>query len=302
MEELIDMNLRQKIFGFSAWAVVMLSLPCNSFALEDKAAAKIGDEKIMQSDIMRIVSYQDPDKQRLMEQNPQFKVSLLTRIVIGRVISAIAREKGFDKKTFIKDQLEILVNEFLTAEYIKREVIEKIEVTEEDMKLYYKTREAEFKIPETARASQILIRVDKSSTTEEKAKAREKIADVLKRIKAGEEFSKLASEISEDTDTKTRGGDMGLIQKGRVTPELDRVIFSLRAGEVSDMVETKLGFHLIKVDERNEPLLEPFEKVRDKVREKVLAEFKKSRKEEFVQKAMKDAGAEIYPEVFLEKK
>jgi len=183
-----------------------------------------------------------------------------------------------------------------------REVIEKIEVTEEDMKLYYKTREAEFKIPETARASQILIRVDKSSTTEEKAKAREKIADVLKRIKAGEEFSKLASEISEDTDTKTRGGDMGLIQKGRVTPELDRVIFSLRAGEVSDMVETKLGFHLIKVDERNEPLLEPFEKVRDKVREKVLAEFKKSRKEEFVQKAMKDAGAEIYPEVFLEKK
>jgi parvulin-like peptidyl-prolyl isomerase len=95
---------------------------------------------------------------------------------------------------------------------------------------------------------------------------------------------------------------MGLIQKGRVTPEFDRVIFSLRAGEVSDIVETKLGFHLIKVDERNEPLLEPFEKVRDKMKEKVLAEFKKSRKEEFVQKAMKDAGAEIYPEVFLEKK
>jgi peptidyl-prolyl cis-trans isomerase C len=195
MEELIDMNLRQTIFGFSAWVVVMLSLPCNSFALEDKVAAKIGNEKIMKSDIMRIVSYQDPDKQRLMEQNPQFKVSLLTRMVNGRVISAIAREKGFDKKPFIKDQLEILVNEFLTAEYIKREVIEKIEVTEEDMKLYYKTREAEFKTPETARASQILIRVDNSATTEEKAKSREKIADVLKRIKAGEEFSKLASEI-----------------------------------------------------------------------------------------------------------
>jgi len=296
------MNLREKIFGFTGWIVVMLSLTGNSFALDDKVAAKIGDEKIMQSDIMRIISYQDPDKQRLIEQNPLYKVTILTRMVNGRVISAIAREKGFDKKPFIKDQLEILVNEFMTSEYIKKEVIEKIEVTEEDMKLYYKTRKAEFKTPETARASQILIRVDKSATAEEKEKSREKLAGVLKRIKAGEDFSKLASGISEDEGTKAKGGDMGPVQKGRVMPEFDSVIFSLKAGEVSDVVETRLGFHLIKVDERNEPVFEPYEKVRDKVQERVLAEFQKARKEEFVQKAMKDAGAEIYPEVFLEKK
>jgi len=274
----------------------------NAFAQDDQIIAKVGDMKIMMSDLNRLISYYDPEKQKLFEQNPQWKAALLKRLVQGIVISKIAREKGLDKRTDVKEQLDILANDFLTSEYVKKEVIAKINVSEEDMGLYYKTHPDEFRTPEMVRARHILVKAGKSASEEDKKKAKEKAGDILKRIKAGEDFAKLATEVSDDPGSKIKGGDLGFFPKGRMVPDFEKAAFSLKPGEISDIIETQFGFHIIKVEERKDAVLEPYEKMKDKVKEKVLAEFRKARVEEFIEKAMKDAGAELHYELFLSTK
>jgi peptidyl-prolyl cis-trans isomerase C len=286
----------KRIF-FLVSIIVMLSY-ASVFAEED-VVARIGEEKITISDVERIIGYYEPEKQKILEQNPQYKVNLLKRIVQGKVISKIARDAGFDKKAGIKEQIELLINDFLTIEYIKNNVIKEINVSEEDINLYYKSHKNEFTVPEQVKARHILIRVDKSASEEDKKKAKEKAEALLKRIKNGEDFEKLASEFSEDPGSNKKGGDLGYFSRGRMIKSFEDVAFSLKPGEVSDVVETSFGYHIIKVEDRKPEELQPLEKVKDEVREKVFEEFRQARVKGFIDKALKDAKAEIYPEKLL---
>lgn len=290
----------KRVFVLVFLFLVFLYLP--ALAEEDRILAKIGDKKITMSDFKRFISYYDAEKQKILEQQPQFKARILRRIVQGMVLSKIAKDQGFDKRPDIKEEIELMLNDLIASEYLKKEVVGKINVTEEDMKLYYKTHEEEFKTPEMVRARHILIKVNRSASEEEKKKAREKAEDILKRIKTGEEFAKLASEFSDDPGSKNKGGDLGFFPKGRMVPDFEKVAFSLKPGEVSDIVETPFGFHIIKVEERKDSVLEPYEKIKDKVKERVFNDFRKARVDEFIEKAMKDAGVELNLEPFMPKK
>lgn len=286
----------------SAVSVLLLLSIVLAHAEEDVLLAKIGDKKIMMSDLKRIISYYDAEKQKILEQQPQFKATILQRIVQASVISKIAKDNGFDKRPDIKEQIELMTNDLLASQYLQKEVVEKINVTEEDISLYYKAHLEEFRTPEMVRARHILVKVEKSASEEDKKKAKEKADDILKRIKAGEDFGKLASEFSDDPGSKNKGGDLGFFPRGRMVPDFEQVAFSLKAGEVSDIVETPFGFHVIKVEERKESVQEPLEKVKNKVKEKVFADFRKAKVDEFFEKAMKDAGVELNLEPFMPKK
>lgn len=268
---------------------------------DDVVLAKIGDKKITMSDLKRIISYYDPEKQKILEQQPHFKATILQRIVQGMVISKIARDNGFDKRPDIREQIELMSNDLIASEYLKKEIVGKINVTEEDMSIYYKAHQDEFRTPEMVRARHILVRVGKDAPEEDKKKARDKIGDILKKIKAGEDFAKLATEFSDDPGSKNKGGDLGFFPKGRMAPEFENAAFSMKPGEVSDIVETPFGFHIIKVEEKKESILQPYEKVKDKVKEKVFNDFRKARVDEFVEKAMKDAAVELNLDPFLPK-
>jgi peptidyl-prolyl cis-trans isomerase C len=279
---------------FAALILILLSLP--AFAEDVPVLAKIGEEKITMSDLNRIIGYYAVERQKILEQNPQYKINLLKRIVQGKVISKLARDKGFDKRADIKEQIELLVNDFLTIEHIKKEVIDKIKVSEEDMNLYYKSHKNEFTVPEQVKARHILIRVDKSASEEDKKKAKEKAEALLKQIKKGEDFEKLASEFSEDPGSKKKGGDLGYFSRGKMIKPFEDAAFSLKPGEVSEVVETPFGYHIIKVADKKPEEVQPFEKVKDEVRNKVFEEFRQARVKEFIDKALRDAKAEIYPE------
>lgn len=292
----------KRFFVLVSIVLVLMLIAVLAQAEEDVLLAKIGDKKIMMSDLKRMISYYDAEKQKILEQQPQFKATILQRIVQGMVLSKIAKDNGFDKRPEIKEQIELMTNDLLASQYLLKEVVGKINVTDDDINLYYKAHQEEFRTPEMVRARHILIKVDKSASNDDKAKARSKAEDILKRIKAGEDFAKLASEFSEDPGSKNKGGDLGFFPKGRMVPDFEKVAFSLKPGEVSDIVETPFGFHIIKVEEKKESIQEPLEKVRDKVKEKVFADFRKAKVGEFVEKAMKDAGVELNLEPFMPKK
>ena len=290
----------RKYFGIVlSLLLVLVFIHGNAFAKDDDVVAKIGDRKITLSEFNKMLGYLDSEKQKLVEKNPQFKENVLQQYIQRIVISEIAKKKGFDKNPELKEQLELIKDNYIAIEYLKKEVTNKVEVSEEDIKAYYESHKDEFKMPEMVRSRHILIKTDPSASDNDKKKAREKAEDILKKIKAGEDFAKLASDLSDDTGSKTKGGELGFFPKGRMVKPFEDAAFSLKPGEVSGIVETQFGYHIIKVEEKKEPGMEAFDTAKEKIKQKLLQERTKTKVTEFIEKAMKEANIEVHTEILM---
>jgi peptidyl-prolyl cis-trans isomerase C len=280
---------------------MLLFVPGASFS-QDALVAKIGEKNITLSDFNKILNFYDPERLKVIDKNPQVKEQLLQQMVQALVVSRVAKQNGFDAKPDIKEQLELLNNSFLANEYLKREVVQKITVSDNEVKTYYDTHKDEFKTPEMVRARHILFLVEASATDEAKKKVYEKAVETLKKIKGGEDFAKLASELSDDPGSKPKGGDLGFVARGKTVKPFEDALFSLKPGEVSGVIETKFGYHIIKAEERKDASEESFDDAKEKIRQKITQERIKSAVTEFIDKAMKDNKAEVFPEALLGEK
>ncbi|TFG36896.1 MAG: hypothetical protein E4H45_00035 [Nitrospirales bacterium] len=275
---------------------ILLFVPGASFSQEEVVVAKIGEKNITLSDFNKILNFFDPEKLKVIENNPQIKEQLLQQMVQALIISQLAKQSGFDARPDMKEQLELQINGFLANEYLKREVMQKVTVSENEVKTYYDTNKDEFKAPEMVRARHILFLVETSATDEAKKNVYEKAAETLKEIKGGKDFAELASEVSDDQGSKTKGGDLGFVTRGKTVKPFEDALFSLKTGEISGVIETQFGYHIIKAEEKKDASVEPFEAVKEKVRQKIMQERVKSAVTAFVDKAMKDAKVEIFTE------
>lgn len=203
------------------------------------------------------------------------------------------------------EELRRKMTEEATAEFVVLREL-KIDPTDADAKKYYDEFPARFEQPEMVRASHILIGTmdpeTKSPLTEEKKAAKRKIAeDLLKRAKAGEDFAKLAKEFSEDPGSRDKGGEYKF-PRGQMVPEFESTAFGLATNQISDIVTTQFGFHIIKLNEkipaRKITLEESLEGV--KVSDRVKDELKKQQLEkvlaDYVDKIIKDAKVEVLDE------
>lgn len=148
---------------------------------------------------------------------------------------------------------------------IDQELMQNIKIPESEMKKFYDQHTDVFKTPEQVRVSHILIMVDPSKGEEGKKKAREKIEKIKEMVKNGEEFGALAKKYSEGP-SKDKGGDLGYIRRGQVVKPFEDAAFSLKKGQVSDIVETRFGYHLIKVTDRKPPSKIPFKEIKGKIK------------------------------------
>jgi peptidyl-prolyl cis-trans isomerase D len=143
-------------------------------------------------------------------------------------------------------------------------------VTDAEVEKYYTEHPGEFETPRQAKAAHILARVGETGGSEAEDKARAKIVDVIRRVKAGEDFAKLAKELSEDPGSNANGGDLGLVSKGEMVPDFEAGVFALKKGEVSPQpVRTPFGFHAIKVTEIREGGKKPLRDVAPQIRERL---------------------------------
>ena len=146
-------------------------------------------------------------------------------------------------------------------------------VADAEVEKYYADHAAEYEKPPQIRVSHVLVRVPETGGSEGEDKARAKIADVIRRAKAGEDFAKLAREVSEDPGSKETGGDMGLVRKGEMVPQFEQAAFAMKAGELSaEPVRTPFGFHAIKVSEVRAATKTPLKEVAAQIRDRVSAE------------------------------
>jgi len=123
-------------------------------------------------------------------------------------------------------------------------------LSEEDKEIETLAGLIQRKYSELVRARHILIRSSKNDSMKNQTEAKKKAEMVLKKINEGVDFAELAKEYSEDPGSRERGGDLGYFARGDMVPEFEKVAFSLQVGEVSNIVQTEFGFHIIKVEEK----------------------------------------------------
>jgi peptidyl-prolyl cis-trans isomerase C len=276
---------------------LMMFIQANVFAQDNAVVAKIGERKITLADFKRVTDYFDAERQKMLETNPQLKETVLRQFIQSMVISDLAKQKGFDRNPEIKEQLQFFSDNFLANEYLKREIAQKVTVSDDELKSYYESHKDEFKTQDMVKARHILVRVDNSASDDEKKKAKEKTELYLKKIKDGEDFAKLASDFSDDPGSKAKGGDLGFFPRGRMVKPFDDAAFSLKPGETSGIVETQFGFHIIKVEDRKDSSVESFDVVKERLKQKLSQDRTRKELTDFIDKAMKDSKTEIYPDV-----
>lgn len=133
-----------------------------------------------------------------------------------------------------------------------------------EAKKFYDENPAYFEVPEQVRASHVLIKVEPAATEEEKAAAKAKAEEVLAKAKAGDDFAALAKEYSDDPGSKDNGGEY-TFGRGRMVKPFEDTAFALEPGQVSDLVETQFGYHIIKLSEKTEASKTPFEEAQEKI-------------------------------------
>jgi peptidyl-prolyl cis-trans isomerase D len=123
-------------------------------------------------------------------------------------------------------------------------------VTAAQVQEYYQAHQKDLQVPEEVKVKHILIKVDPKADAKTDAAAKEKAEGLLKQIKAGGDFAALAKANSDDPGSKENGGELGMIQRGVTVPPFEQAAFSLQPGQVSDLVKTQFGYHIIKVEEK----------------------------------------------------
>jgi len=143
-----------------------------------------------------------------------------------------------------------------------------IEIDDTDIRIAYEERKDQFAVPETRRASHILVRVARNADKNTRKQARAKIEQALKQIQSGKAFSAVAKKISDDATAK-KGGDLGYFAPGTMVPAFDKVVFAMQKGELSDIVETQFGFHIIRLTDIKPAKTKLLAEVRDQLRQQL---------------------------------
>jgi len=163
--------------------------------------------------------------------------------------------------------LKIKVN---AVEISSLALAQEMSVDEAEIKAAYDSRKAEFAEPEQRKARHILIKVAKGSSEGLYKIAQKKIESIQARIKAGEDFTKLAKEVSEDAATASKGGELGWFKAGVMAPQFDLAVFAMDKGNVSDVVESQNGFHLIELRDVRPAHQKPYAEVKDTLKDELV--------------------------------
>jgi peptidyl-prolyl cis-trans isomerase D len=198
-------------------------------------------------------------------------------------------------KAFYDSHLKSYANSIPEQRKVKYATIDlakiasEVQVTQDELQSYYNQHRDQYRVPEQAKVSHILIKTPlpgPDGKVDEKgvAEAQKRAEDILKQLKAGANFEDLAKKYSEDPGSAKEGGSLGWIGKGRTVPEFEKAAFSQPIGKVGDLVKSSYGFHIIRVDARQDAHLKTLEEVKDQI-EPIL---KQQKAQEIAQKQAED--------------
>lgn len=248
-----------------------------------------------------ILKATDADKAKGVEAGEKQFVAFKSRAPSEEILARQLKSAGMT----VEQLRARLIDEATGAAVLDRELKSKIMVTDEQVKKYYEENPAQFEEPEMVRASHILIGTRDANNgaelSEEIKKEKKKQAEgVLKRAKAGEDFAKLAKEFSDDPGSKDKGGEY-TFPRGQMVPEFETTAFALKTNEISEIVTTQFGYHIIKLSEKKPAHKVELAEVAKDVKEGLTQQEAQKQMPDYFAKLKKEANVEILDEKFKDK-
>ncbi|MBW1937559.1 MAG: peptidylprolyl isomerase [Deltaproteobacteria bacterium] len=299
-----DLLLRRMISSVMALIFVGLCCVPTVYGQESQKAEAVisqaGDWKLTFADLERIVSYYPEEQRALILQDPKKLMTLARSLTQAKVLSDKAYADGLNDRPDIREQLKINEQHKLSLAYVQEKTLKGLNVSEEDVRLYYQGHKDDYKVPAQVKVRHILLRLRKNADKEVVQQTRQRAEDILKKVKAGEDFAVSAAAFSEDPGSRDRGGDLGWVVRSKLDPAFAKAAFAAKKGQVVGPVRSAYGFHLLKVEDRRPARQMPCEAVAERIRKELMSQLKKSKVHEFIEAAMKEAGATINNERILD--
>lgn len=192
-----------------------------------------------------------------------------------------------DIKNQIKEKLAINA-------LIDMKIVKKIVVTDKETKDFYEKHPDLFKQPEQVRASHILIKVEAGADQQKKAQAIKRIKEIQKKLKDGQDFAALAKKYSEDPGSSVKGGDLGYFSRGQMVKPFEDAAFGMKPNEVSGIVETQFGYHLIKVYDKKPAKILAYGEIKDLLAKRIRQEKTQQEAAKYIAELKKNAKIKKY--------
>jgi len=303
------MKLRNSIIVFLVFSLFcaggVVAAETAPVAADQKVIAKVGDRAITQQELNREM---EVIRKRFEEKGRQISDAQLSEIhdeVLDRMVRRELLYNACKKDGVTVEQSEVDANyqmirarypndddfkkmlaglhlseelikkdigrEMAIKKYIDKKFVKNTTVSDEESKAYYEKTKENFRQPESLHASHILIKVDEGASEEAKAAAKKKIEEIRKQIEDGADFAEMAKKNSEGPSS-TKGGDLGFFRRGQMVKPFEDAAFALKPGEVSDIVLTRFGYHIIKLQEKNEESVVAFDMIKDRISQYLIQE------------------------------
>jgi peptidyl-prolyl cis-trans isomerase C len=217
-----------------------------------------------------------PEWARGRFQTDEGKKELLDEIIKEELLFQEAEKQGLHKDKEYMNKVDEFRRMTLISSLLKREIEDKTQLSEEDLKDFYDKHPDEFNQGLQVKAKHILV------DTEEEAK------EIQEKLQKGGDFAELAKAHSKDKGSAVNGGDLGFFTKGRMVPEFEHVAFNLKPGELSDPVKTQFGYHLIQVTEKKEGTQRAFEEVKASIERRLKMEKQRETFDTYIEKLKGD--------------
>ncbi len=201
-----------------------------------------------------------------------------------------AFEAGLKRSNLTYDEFKNeLRNDLVMQKLYDKEI--RTDFSDEELKKYYEKNRYKFKVPEKIKVRIIYVRNDPTDP-KGREKARKRAEEALKKIKAGEKFADIASKYS-NAMSRIKGGDMGFIHKGMLDEPIEKVAYSLKKGQMSDIVETPKGFYIVKLEEISPAVQLSFDQVKKRLQKELKAKYEEQKMENIL-KSMRQNAKIVY--------
>lgn len=266
------------------------------------AVAQVNDYKIYWSDLAREMRMMGIDPRNVAnnmdkEAFIKFRDQLIESLINQELMYEEGKKAGFEPKDaevkaeidkvkastpnyqqilrmqgLTEEKFAVLVKRFMTMRKVRDEVVQPLvkPVTEDDVKKYYEENKEKYVQKESVRASHILLKTSPDSTEQEKAEIRKKMESILQEARNGANFAELAKKYSQCPSAQ-QGGDLQYFTRGQMVQPFENAAFALKPGEISDIVETQFGYHIILLQDKKPGRQLSLDEVRDSI-EEVLSE------------------------------
>ncbi|MFB3926352.1 MAG: peptidyl-prolyl cis-trans isomerase [Syntrophales bacterium] len=304
----------------------LLSSPAYA-AVEDGIAAVVNNEIITKSELMEasepfLEKVPKTLKQEERERNiREMRKAVLVRMIDQTLVAQEARKSGIivkdeeimaqintvlaRKKMTLENLKEALRKEGTSFESYKdevrnqimrmrlasREIRSKITVSDDEIGEYYGKHRQDYEGKEAVRVRQIIIRLPQNADSAVKKKLRADAQSIFEKLKAGESFEALGAQVTRDSESAE--SDLGFVEKGALLPEMDEVAFKLKVGEFSGVIETAVGFHIIKITDRRGAGMKPLESVREEIKNEIIDEKMNRKIPEWIQELREKSYIDI---------